>query len=68
MAGDRPGGTDGNETHGTPEAIAFLLMERIARHEAGDKERKRREYRLDLYAECLQAARGERPPTGSRTE
>ena len=45
----------------TPEAVAFMLMEKIAYYDkAADKEvlRGTRDYWLTLYSQCLRATKG----------
>jgi hypothetical protein len=46
---------------GTPEYVAFLLMEKISDLEKMKRAVERKEM-LDLYAECLLAAHGKRTP------
>jgi len=49
---------------GSPEEVAFWLMERIAKAEVGKVihgEQGKRSYWLSLYSECLRATKGQPP-------
>jgi hypothetical protein len=55
--------SDANHGAGTPEAIAYALMQNVMQAEERELhlppgERADRAYLLDLYAECVKAARG----------